>query len=142
VYAVAFRVGGLEPGLYALTADGYEPAAPLPPPEEVAGLTVQEEFCRAAVILSLAVDPAAAEARYGGHGYRTALTRAGAAAYSMWLHAVGRGWVGSVFAGFIPAMVRVPLASDGSSRHQVFALALGSAPPVRPGAAPAAPLHH
>jgi hypothetical protein len=60
-----------------------------------------------------------------------------AAAYTMWLDAVASGLVGTVFAGFIPASVRRPLKSDGTSRHQIFALALG-APMRAPQTSPVA----
>ncbi|MFC7976594.1 hypothetical protein ACPCSP_24440 [Streptomyces cinereoruber] len=151
---VAFRLGGLEPGMYALDTGAaagagtgseagagpqersYLPVAPLPDGEALHDLTVQREFCDSAAIVSLAADLDLASRLYGAHGYRTLMTRAAAAAYTMWLDAVAVGLVGTVFAGFIPASVRLPLRSDGASRHQLFALALGGAPvppPIPPG---------
>jgi hypothetical protein len=137
-FAVAFRVAGLEPGIFGCdsSARSYTPVASLPPAEKLEGLTLQSEFCHSAVIISIAGDLTRAAEIHGGHGYRTLMSRAGAAAYTMWLDAVAQGWVGSVFAGFIPASVRVPLLSDGTSRHQLFALALGAppAPLLKPAA--------
>ena len=64
------------------------------------------------------------------------MTRAGAAVYAMWLEAVARGLVGSVFAGFLPAAVRLPLRCDGVSRHPLFAVALGRRRYLYPGRPP------
>ncbi|WNM29186.1 hypothetical protein RKE30_01585 [Streptomyces sp. Li-HN-5-11] len=141
VNVVAFRLAGLEPGMYSLdTGSGshtaYVQVAPLPEGEALHGLTIQREFCDSAAIISLAADLDRASELHGAHGYRTLMTRAAAAAYTMWLDAVAVGLVGTVFAGFIPASVRLPLRSDGASRHQLFALALGAAPvqpPMTPG---------
>ncbi|MBT2406290.1 MULTISPECIES: nitroreductase family protein [unclassified Streptomyces] len=144
INVVAFRLSGLEPGMYGLdtglgTGSGtkersYVPVAPLPDGEALYDLTIQREFCDSAAIISLAADLDLASQLDGAHGYRTLMTRAAAAAYTMWLDAVAVGLVGTVFAGFIPASVRLPLRSDGASRHQLFALALGGvlAPPSIP----------
>lgn len=140
IYALCFRVTGILPGIYALDAAAGTASrvADLPPAAELAELTLQAEFTQAPAIISLSANVAAATA-IGGHGYRLLMTRAGATAYAMWLDGVSRAWTGSVFAGFIPASVRTALASDGVSRHQVFALALGhparaSQPPPPTGA--------
>ena len=135
IFAIVVRLDGLAPGMYRLDPDSgaYSPLAALPSAPELEDLTIQSEFCRAAVILSVAGDLDLATQLYGTHGYRTLMTRGSAAAYTMWLRAVGREWIGSVFAGFIPAAVRIPLSSDGNSRHQLFALALG-APPINAAA--------
>jgi nitroreductase len=143
ISVVAFRLDGLEPGMYSLdtgarggTERSYVQVAPLPEGDALHDLTVQREFCDSAAIISLAADLDRAGELHGAHGYRTLMTRAGAAAYTMWLDAVAVGLVGTVFAGFIPASVRLPLRSDGASRHQLFALALGGAPvppPIPPG---------
>jgi hypothetical protein len=143
ISVVAFRLAGLEPGMYSLDTGGggatersYVQVAPLPEGEALHGLTIQREFCDSAAIISLAADLDRAGELHGAHGYRTLMTRAGASAYTMWLDAVAIGLVGTVFAGFIPASVRLPLRSDGASRHQLFALALGGAPvppPIPPG---------
>ncbi|MEU5399952.1 nitroreductase family protein [Streptomyces sp. NPDC005963] len=140
VNVVAFRLAGLEPGMYGLdtvsgAARSFVPVAPLPEGEDLHSMTVQREFCDSAAIISLAADLDLASDLYGAHGYRTLMTRTSAAAYTMWLDAVALGLVGTVFAGFIPASVRLPLRSDGASRHQLFALALGGAP-VPPPIAP------
>jgi len=128
---VAQRVGGLAPAVYDLDPAGRTatPVMALPTPEAVEALTLQREFAAAAAIVAVLSDVDGSEARHGAHGYRRLMTRAGAAVYAMWLEAVARGLVGSVFAGFLPAAVRVPLRCDGVSRHQLFALALGSPVP-------------
>jgi hypothetical protein len=146
VNVVAFRLGGLDPAMYSLDVGSgngegeaersYVKVAPLPEGEALHGLTIQREFCDSAAIISLAADLDRASALHGAHGYRTLMSRAGAAAYTMWLDAVAVGLVGSVFAGFIPASVRHPLRSDGASRHQIFALALGGAPVLPPPTTP------
>ncbi|MFE9367952.1 nitroreductase family protein [Streptomyces sp. NPDC006978] len=131
---VAFRLDGLEPGMFRLDAGdrAYTPVAPLPDPEALHGLTLQREFCDAAAIISIAADLDRASRIPGAHGYRMLMGRAAAAAYTMWLDAVAAGLVGTVFAGFIPASVRQPLRSDGAARHQLFALALGGAASLPP----------
>jgi nitroreductase len=132
ISVVAFRVDGLEPGIYRLDiqARSYTPVAPLPADEARYDLTLQAEFCDSAAIVSLAADVDRIATSSGAHGYRMLMSRASAAAYTMWLDAVATGLAGTVFAGFIPASVRQPLHSDGTSRHQLFALALGE--PVTP----------
>lgn len=126
VSAVAFRIDGLAPGVYVtdVAARTATPVAALPEGDAIRELTLQSEFCDAAVILTIGADLQAASVQ-GAHGYRLLMERAASAAYTMWLDAVSRGWTGSVFAGLLPASVRRPLASDGASRHQLFALALG-----------------
>lgn len=124
VFVLALRLDGLDPGAYRLDAEGdLWPMASLG--HDTTDLTIQSEFAEAAAIVSFAADLTAAHAAFAAHGYRQLMTRAGAAAYDMWLDAVALGWAGTVFAGFIPASVRTPLASDGTDRHQLFALALG-----------------
>ncbi|MEV6978346.1 nitroreductase family protein [Kitasatospora sp. NPDC093806] len=127
---VAFRLDGLEPGMFRLDSGArtYTRVAPLPEPQALHDLTLQREFCDAAAIVSVAADLDRASRLHGAHGYRMLMTRAAAAAYTMWLDAVAVGLVGTVFAGFIPASVRHCLRSDGATRHQLFALALGGAP--------------
>uniref|UniRef100_A0AAU3GWG5 Nitroreductase family protein n=1 Tax=Streptomyces sp. NBC_01401 TaxID=2903854 RepID=A0AAU3GWG5_9ACTN len=142
---VAFRLDGLEPAMYSLDTHAgteragersYVQVAPLPEPEARHDLTLQWEFCDSAAIISIAADLDRASEVHGAHGYRLLMSRAAAAAYAMWLDAVALGLVGTVFAGFIPASVRQPLRSDGASRHQIFALALGGAPVPPPHTAP------
>ena len=127
VSVVAFRVAGVDEAIYRLDpVDGLlTPIAKVPSGEERYDLTIQREFCDAAAIISVAANLGEIAETSGSHGYRMAMTRAGAATYTMWLSAVSRGLTGTVFAGFIPASVRQPLHSDGASRHQLFAIALG-----------------
>jgi hypothetical protein len=138
ITVVAFRVEGMVPAVHRFDARGRTARAvmELPPPERRRTLTLQAEFGDAPAIVSVAVDLHTAEVRDGGHGYRTLLTRAGAAVHTMWLAGVSWGLTGSAFAGFIPASVRAPLRSDGTSRQQVFALALGHPPQAPPSGAP------
>ncbi|WP_051830327.1 nitroreductase family protein [Streptomyces novaecaesareae] len=138
VDVVAFRLEGLAPGMFGLDAGRreYTPVAPLPTPEARHDLTLQWEFCESAAIVSVAADLDRVSELYGARGYRRLMGRASAAAYTMWLDAVAAGLVGTVFAGFIPASVRGPLRSDGASRHQLFALALGGAPEQPPHTPP------
>ncbi|MGW7429232.1 hypothetical protein ACWGIN_06735 [Streptomyces sp. NPDC054861] len=127
---VAHRLTGVEPAIHRFdpAARSFTPVMELPGGAARYGLTLQPEFSDAAAIISIGVPLDAAVHRHGGHGYRLLLTRAGSAAYAMWLDGVAHGLVGSVFAGFIPAAVRGPLLSDGTSRQQIFALALGLPP--------------
>ncbi|MDT9689111.1 nitroreductase family protein [Streptomyces sp. P9(2023)] len=127
---VAHRLTGITPAIHRFdaAARSFTPVMDLPTGAARYGLTLQPEFSDAAAIISIGVPLDAAIHRHGGHGYRLLLTRAGSAAYAMWLDGVAHGLVGSVFAGFIPAAVRGPLLSDGTSRQQIFALALGLPP--------------
>ena len=136
VVVVALRVAGLERGMYRLDEDlrSLTPVATLP--ADVADdLTLQREFADAAAIVAVLGDLEATVARHGEHGYRLLMTRAGAACYTTWLHAIGLGFAGTVFAGFIPAAVRTRLRCDGVRRHPLFAVALGE--PTATGAATA-----
>ncbi|MFE7581134.1 hypothetical protein ACFU5Y_06160 [Streptomyces gardneri] len=127
---VAHRLTGVTPAVHRFdaAASSFTPVMELPTGAARYGLTLQPEFSDAAAIISIGVPLDAAVHRHGGHGYRLLLTRAGSVAYAMWLDGVAHGLVGSVFAGFIPAAVRGPLLSDGTSRQQIFALALGLPP--------------
>jgi Nitroreductase family len=138
---VAQRVDGLPQAVYELDPDGRTatPVMELPTSADAEALTLQREFAAAAAVVAVLSDVDHAERRHGAHGYRRLMTRAGAAVYAMWLEAVAHGLVGSVFAGFLPAAVRLPLRCDGVSRHQLFAVALGSpAPGPAPGPSGAA----
>jgi hypothetical protein len=136
---VAQRVHGLPRAVYELDPVDRTatPVMDLPTPADIEALTLQREFASAAAIVAVLSDVDRAEARHGAHGYRRLMTRAGATVYAMWLEAVARGLVGSVFAGFLPAAVRLPLRCDGVSRHQLFAVALGSPAPVPESGPPA-----
>ncbi|MFJ7159595.1 nitroreductase family protein [Streptomyces sp. NPDC101118] len=127
---VANRLTGVTPAIHRFdaAARSFTPVMELPTGAARYGLTLQPEFSDAAAIVSVGVGLDAAVERHGGHGYRLQMTRAGSTAYAMWLDGVAHGLVGSVFAGFIPAAVRGPLLSDGTTRQQVFALALGLPP--------------
>ena len=135
-YVTAFRLDGVEPGMFELDSlpRSYTPVAPLPAAEALHDLAIQWEFCDSAAIISIAADVDRTSEIHGAHGYRLLMGRAAATAYTMWLDAVANGLVGTVFAGFIPASVRQLLHSDGTSRHQLFALALGGAPHTSPEA--------
>lgn len=129
VDAVAFNLDGVPPAIYRMdhTDRSLTPIASIPTSDEDE-LTLQPEFSSAAVVLSITVDLASAWDFGGAHEYRLLMGRVSSAAYTMWLDAISKGYVGSVFAGFIPAAVRRPLQSDGASRHHAFALALGGTP--------------
>ncbi|GAA3389006.1 nitroreductase family protein [Cryptosporangium minutisporangium] len=125
---LAVRMGPLAPGIYRFsrTERTTELIAPLPPEDRLRDLTLQQEFSYAPVLVSVAADLQDVATRDGAAGYRELMTRAGAVLYRTWLEGIARGLIGSVFAGFIPATVRTSLRSDGASRHQLFALALGA----------------
>lgn len=89
-------------------------------------LGVQREFGNAAAIVTFAADLDQAHVRQGVRGYQLLMVRAASATYRVSLAAVSRGWICSVFAGLIPGAVRSLLESDGTSRHQLFAVAIGT----------------
>ena len=127
VFVVAGAVAGVPQCILAVNLEdrALVPVTGRLDHEVMDALTVQSEYAKAAAIISFACDLTAAVESSGGQGYRTSLVRCGAVAYTCWLEAVSRGLEGTVFAGFIPASVRRVLRSDVSSRHQVFAVALG-----------------
>lgn len=153
---VAQNVAGLPPAVYRLddfadqaagtAGTGWRAASPvmvLDGPDSYEQLTLQREFAGAGAIVSILGDLERAERCHGVAGYRALMARAGAAAYQMWLTAIAHGVAGSVFAGFLPAAVRLPLGCDGVNRHQLFALALGypaGEPESSAGGAPADPV--
>ncbi|MEV0393965.1 nitroreductase family protein [Polymorphospora rubra] len=128
VLVVALRVDGLATGVhrYDAVARTVTPVLPLPDRDAGAHLTAGREFAAAGAIVTVLGDIGSAVARRGAHGYRQLLTRAGAAAYAMWLDAVARDLTGCVFAGLVPAAVRRPLRCDGVRRQPLSAVALGN----------------
>ncbi len=133
---VAQRVDGLAPAAYHFDEGHAIPVMALGGRESYRAFTLQREFADAGAIISVMGDLERADHVHGGAGFRTLMTRAGAMAYRMWLTAIDHEFAGSVFAGFLPAAVRVPLRCDGVQRHQLFALALGT--PGDPGTSDAA----
>lgn len=121
VYTFALRPADVDEGVYRITVEDCHRVADLPDSEHWDDLGVQREFAGAGAIVSAAGDLDRADSWAGAHGYRILMGRAAAAIYDVHLGAVAEGWVGTVFAGFIPAAVRVSLASDGASRQQLFA---------------------
>ncbi len=131
---VALRVEGLPPAIYRpdRACARLTPVVNLPEPSWYPEMVLQREFATAGAIVAIVGNVDEAVARHGGHGYRTLMARAGAAGYAIWLEAVAAGLVGCVFAGFLPAAIRLSLRCDGVSRQQLFAVALGDAPPMPP----------
>ncbi|MBT2365428.1 nitroreductase family protein [Streptomyces sp. ISL-10] len=134
---LARRVGGLPDGYYH-----YDPgrealvrqAQPMPPAEE---LVLQLEFAQAPVLVLALGDLAQATGRHGASGHRLLLARGAALAHAMWLAALSRGAVGTVFAGVLNAAGRTELGIDGFHQAQLLGLALGeprsNEPPAREG---------
>lgn len=120
------RPDGRSVGVYSVRADGARKLQVTLSQQEMEDLGVQREFGRAAAIITIAGDLDQAEMAQGGYGYPVLMIRAASAAYEMSLSAASRGWISTVFAGLIPASVRGLLGSDGTSRHQLFALAIGT----------------
>ncbi|WP_407341982.1 hypothetical protein [Pengzhenrongella phosphoraccumulans] len=120
------REGSDASAVYSVRAGGARSLQMTLTPQEMEDLGVQREFGRASAIITIAGDLDQAEMAQGGSGYPMLIVRAASAAYEMCLSAVSRGWICTVYAGLIPASVRGRLGSDGSSRHQLFALAIGT----------------
>ncbi len=121
IYAFVLRPADVDPGVYHITTAQYQRVADLPSSDHWEDLGVQREFAHAGAIVSAAGNLDQADSWAGTHGYRVLMGRAASTIYDIHLSSVAEGWVGTVFAGFIPSAVRVSLASDGASRQQVFA---------------------
>nr|BFE72184.1 hypothetical protein GCM10020092_054850 [Actinoplanes digitatis] len=132
LYCASWRVTGVDTGLYR-----YLPGrsalcrvASLPDGPQAEELVIQREFARAAALVVITGNLAAALARNGSHGHRLLLTRAGAAGHAAWLAALRHDLVGTVFAGLLPHVLRERAAADGYHRAALFAFAVGR-PPAR-----------
>ncbi|WP_214416741.1 tpaF [Sphaerisporangium fuscum] len=120
-FLIALRPMDRDAGIYRVSTEAADWFGDLPdgPADEYLGL--QREFATAAAVLSVAADLDAAETRWGAHGYRMAMSRCSALVYLFHLRTLAAGLGGTVFAGFNTAAARAVLASDGVSRHQMFA---------------------
>ena len=121
---VAWRVEGLAPGCYAHGV-GVELVAEVPIGPAARSTVLQPEYSEAPALVLVFANLAAAVGRHGDHGYRHLLVRAGAAAYAGWLAALGRGLVGSIFAGFLPDAARAMTGRGDIVARQLLALAVG-----------------
>lgn len=134
VFVFAMRPLDMPPGIYRVTVQGVARMADLPDADELDGFGLQREFGRAGGIVSAAADLDRADSWRGGHGYRIAMLRSSAVVYDIHLRSQAIGLVGTVFAGFIPGVVRRTLRSDGVGRQQM--LAATYAAPLRPQPTP------
>jgi hypothetical protein len=127
LYCAAWRVTGVDTGLYRYRPEGSElcRVANLPDGPEAEELVMQEEFAKAAALVVITGNLAAALARHGSHGHRLLLSRAGAAGHAAWLAALRLDLAGTVFAGLLPSVLRERAGADGYHRAALFAFAAG-----------------
>jgi SagB-type dehydrogenase family enzyme len=126
---VAWRVDGLEPGVWRYDAETHAlvRTGDAPAPEDAPTLTLQLEFTTAPALIFIAGGLAAACARYGSWGHRQLLLRGGAAGQRLWLAALGMGLAGSVFAGFLPRAADRFARLDGYLQASLLGFATGYA---------------
>lgn len=122
---LVWRVDGIETGLHRLGGAGLEKIGPGVPPEDADDLVLQPEYSEAAALVLALGDLDRSHARHGGAGYHRLLVRAGAVLHEVWLNAIERQLVGSIFAGFLPDGARALLGPDDLTQRQLLALALG-----------------
>lgn len=137
---VAWRVEGLAPGCYA-HLESVEWVSEVPVGLAARATVLQPEYSEAPALVLLFGNIVAATGRHGDHGYRHLLVRAGAAAHAGWLAALGRGLVGSVFAGFLPDAARAMTGRCDMAARQLLALAVGCRPADARAAAGAGSRH-
>ncbi|MEV6847896.1 nitroreductase family protein [Actinoplanes sp. NPDC051411] len=127
LYCAAWRVTGVDTGLYRYRPEQSElcRVANLPDGPEAEELVMQEEFAKAAALVVITGNLAAALARHGSHGHRLLLARAGAAGHAAWLAALRLDLAGTVFAGLLPSVLRARAGADGYHRAALFAFAAG-----------------
>ncbi len=127
LYCAAWRVTGVDTGLYRYLPEQSAlcRVASLPDGPQAEELVMQREFARAAALLVITGNLAAAVARHGSHGHRLLLSRAGAAGHAAWLTALRLDLVGTVFAGLLPNVLRERAGADGYQRAALFAFAAG-----------------
>jgi hypothetical protein len=121
-FLFALRPSDMDRGMYRINRYGVERVGDLPPDHHAIG--IQREFTNGGAVVSVAADLDAADT-WGVHGYRITMTRAAAAVYAFHLQCVAHGLGGTVFAGFVPSVVRRSLKSDGVGRAHLFAVTVG-----------------
>ena len=121
----ASRVSGLRPGLYELDRGGLTELVPFQSEQEVKEMVLQPEFAEAPAIVVVVGSLFHALESRGSHGHRLLLERAGAACEAAWLSAIADGYVGSIFAGFLPSALKSALGLDGFKSMQLLAFAVG-----------------
>lgn len=120
-FAFVINPSDVQKGIYRVGEDTIDFISEFPSELEIESLSIQKEFARSSVILSVAANLDQADTYAGCHGYRLDMVRSAGIIYDTYLHNFANGLVGTPFAGFIPASVRLILSSDGVSRHQMFA---------------------
>jgi SagB-type dehydrogenase family enzyme len=125
--AIASRVQGVEPGVYAYVPREHTlvVAKPVIAVEKMIDLFVQPEFASAPVIIWIAGNLAASCARHGAFGHRQLLLRAGAAANRLWMAAMAMDLGGCIVAGVVPGAARQQLGLDGYRHASLIAFAAG-----------------
>jgi SagB-type dehydrogenase family enzyme len=135
LYVLADRVEDLPRGIYRYApGHGLHPAGQLPPAAGLEDFVFQREFSRAPVLITAVAHLAQVLAAQGSHGYRTLLTRAGAALHAAWLAATSRNLVGCITAGVLTQALHDHADVDGYHKAALAALAIGH--PIPPTTAP------
>jgi hypothetical protein len=129
ILIAAFRVTGLDPGLYL--AGGDTKTDPFSRPTDAPWLdSLRAAYADAACLLLICANITAA-CRTGGPGYGPLLIRAGTIGYAAWLSAISLGLAGCVYARPHYRVTEVARLVDGRSNH-VFTISLGTAPTHEP----------
>jgi SagB-type dehydrogenase family enzyme len=124
---LAWRVEGLEPGVYEYSFPGHGliRIAPAPSPEQAVELFPQSEFCVAPLVIWIFGNLAGSNERHGAFGHRELLLRAGAAAHRLWMAALGMGLAGCLAAGVVPGTARRQFGFDGFRQASLLSFVTG-----------------
>jgi nitroreductase len=123
---IANRVTGLVPGAHELGDDGWRALDGTPPDRE--RLVHQPDLRSAAGLLLLVADLEAGGARWGPHGYRLQLVRAGMMGHAAWLQATAAGYGACALGRSDGDEVARLCAGDDLRNRQLFAVAVGRRP--------------
>jgi SagB-type dehydrogenase family enzyme len=127
VLVLAFRVDGLDPGVYAY--DPYKPALPRVrgalTSEEAENLFVERELASAPAVFWIVGDMSLSSTIYGSLAYRHLLLRAGAAANRLSIAAIAMGLGGCIVGGVVPGAARRYLSLDGYQQSSLLAFTAG-----------------
>lgn len=119
-FVFALRSADLPAGVYRVTAQECSHVASLDTIGDPENLGVQREFVTGGGVVTVFGNLDHADSWAGSHGYRLCLVRAAMVTYDFHLKFQSRGFVGTIFGGFIASSVRAAVQSDGVSRHALL----------------------
>jgi hypothetical protein len=119
------RVDGLERRFLIAAGSERRQLGPMPLEADLTELVLQVEYAAAPVIVMAIGSLEQALDVVGPAGHRYLLARAGASLQGAWLHVASLGYVGSIFAGLVPAALGDIAGVDGYGRLGLLAFSFG-----------------